>query len=85
MCLCVGREIFSVLVLITQPRMVVRSARLSVMISHKAGQADPPKVIHRAIDNMLSKIVRLYVAVLLARVQQWNAASMSTLQIYIFV
>jgi hypothetical protein len=45
MCLCVGREIFSVLVLITQPRTVVRSARLSVMISHKAGQADPPKVI----------------------------------------
>ncbi len=34
--------------------------------SSKAGQADPLKVIHRAINNMLSNIASLFVAVLLA-------------------
>jgi hypothetical protein len=65
--------------------MFEMSARVSEIIPHRDGQGEPPKVILMAISSILSNTVKLSVAVSAARVQRWKAASISTLQMKIFV
>ncbi len=62
-----------------------RSASVSEMTPYKAGQAEPPNVMHKASRSKLSNIVKLSVAVLAASVHQWKAASISILQMNISV
>jgi hypothetical protein len=62
-----------------------KSAIVSEMTLHNAGQGEPPNVMRNASSSKLSKIVKLSVAVFAASVHRRKAASMSILQMNISV
>jgi hypothetical protein len=47
-----------------------RSTKVSEIIPQRAGQGDPPNVMHRAISSISSNTVKLSIAVEEAKVQR---------------